>query len=156
MEKEFGISGEETSVGVGADLPALVFLIDLGKSAAEYGLMALVALRAGKEITETVTFCMEWAKKIKRYVTGHHTYLEREDAYPLAVNAVVEHLGRMPKSIVFEGYMVGDWTGGGWDHLVSVTEIGEPPQNPGAWVPHHFQFNLDGKKVSRLSWRAMG
>jgi hypothetical protein len=42
--------------------------------------------------------------------------------------------------------MVGDATGGGWDEMVELTEIGEPPQNIAGWVPHHFQFKVNGKQ----------
>ena len=97
-------------------------------------------------IAGVVNFYVEAAKKLKKYVSGRYTYLEQDGAYALAVNAVIEHLGTLPKSIVLEGYMTGDPTGGGWDDKVEVTEIGEAPPHPGAWLPHHFQFKIDGKR----------
>jgi hypothetical protein len=146
LEEKFGLPGEEASVGMGADLPALVFVIDIGEIVVKYGLMAWGALTLGQDITERVAFYVEAAKRIARYLKGHHTYLERDAAFILAVNAIVEHLGKAPKSIVLEGYMIGDWAGGGWDETVEVSGMGEPPPHPGAWVPHHFQFKIDRKK----------
>jgi hypothetical protein len=119
-------------------------------------------LTSGKDITEYVAFYLEAAKKLAKYLRGHNAYLERDGAYIIAVDAVVRHLGGTPKSIVLEGYMLGDAARppfrlilvgrcsvvdadcGGGDDMAEVSDIGEAPL--GAWVPHYFQFKIDGKK----------
>jgi hypothetical protein len=146
LEKEFGLPGNEAEIGTGASGPGLVFLIDIGDLIAKYGGWALLVLSKPKDITEVVTFYVAIAKRLAKYVNGRHAYLERDGAYALGVNALVEHLGGLSKSIVLDGYMVGDYAGGGWDDMVELTEIGEAPRHTGAFVPHHFQFEIDGKK----------
>lgn len=146
LEREFGLPGEEASIGTGAEGPGLVFLVDIAPLVAQYGLMSWGALTLGKDVTETIAFYLDLAKKLAKYVKGHHTYLERDAAYALALEAVVKQVGGVPKKLVLEGYMTGDPAGGGWDHQVPVTEIGPSPPHLGAFLPHHFQFKIDGKK----------
>jgi hypothetical protein len=62
-------------------------------------------LALGKEVIENIGFYLEGAKRLAKYVTGHNAYLEREDAFIFAVDAVVKHLGRTPKSLTLDGYM---------------------------------------------------
>lgn len=100
----------------------------------------------GKNISGVVDFYVDAAKKLKKYVSDHHTYLEQDGAYVLAVNAVLGYLGKAPRSIILEGYMTGDPTGDGSDHLVELDGIRRAPPHRGAWLPHHFQFRIDGNK----------
>ena len=144
LEKEFGLTGHEASVGTGAEGPGIAFLVDIADLIKTYGGYALFVLVKGKDITEAITFYIEVGKRLARYVKGHYTYLEWNGAYALAVKAIVEHLGVLPKSLVLEGYGLGDPSGGGWDHEVELTEIGELPRHAGAFLPHHFQFKVNG------------
>ena len=112
----------------------------------KYGLPAYGALALGKNITGIIGFYTDLAKRAAKYLKGHHAYLERDGAYALAINALVDHLGGTSKSIVLEGYMVGAYASGGEDHMVELTKIGEAPPHDGAFVPHHFQFTVDGEK----------
>ena len=145
LEREFGLRGEEASIGTGAEGPGIVFLIDIAEVVGKYGLVTWGVLTLGKEIPETVSFYVELAKKLAKYIKGHSAYLEQNGAYALAVNAVVEHLGKTPKSIVLEGYMTGDPMGDESDYMVELSKIGKPPPHSGAFLPHHFQFKIDGK-----------
>ena len=104
----------------------------------------------GKNITGLIGFYTDLAKRAVKYVRGRHAYLERDGAYALAISALVEHLGGTSKSIVLDGYMVGDYAGGGWDHMVELKEIGDEPPHAGAFVPHHFQFKVDGKRLIKV------
>ena len=146
LEAELGLRGEEASIGTGAEGPGIVFLLDVTELVAKYGLIGWGALNLGKNIVGVVDFYLDAAKKLKKYVSGHHTYLEQDGAYVLAVDAIIEHLGKAPKSIVLEGYMTGDPAGDDWDHMLEVTEIGKAPPHLGAFLPHHFQFKIDGRR----------
>ncbi len=71
LEKEFGQPGKEASIGTGAEGPGIVFLVDLFELFKHYGGWALFLLTQGKDITEVVTFYIEGAKKLAKYVQGH-------------------------------------------------------------------------------------
>lgn len=148
LEAEFGLKGEETSIGTGAEGPGIVFLIpDIAPLVVQYGLTAWGALSLGKDITGTVQFYVKAAKKLARFVNGHHTYLERDGAFILAVNAVLEHHGKTPKSIVIDGYDLGQVGPDPSDDVIPLTGIANPPPHSGAWLQHHFQFLINGKKI---------
>lgn len=146
LEEELGIPGEEISLGTGADFPGLLFYIDIADIVQRYGALALFALVKGKDIGESIAFYIDVSKRLARYVAARVAYLEWEGAQALAVEAVVEHLQQAPKSLILEGYAKGDYAGGGWDNEIELTEIGELPSHPGAFLPHHFQFEVDGGK----------
>ena len=146
LEAQLGLTLEETSVGTGADFPGLETFVEIGQFLKDWGPWAADTLVKGKDYAEAIVFYGVIAKWLSKYLKGLHGYVERKAASWIAVGAIEEHLGRKPKSLVLEGYMTGDWTGGGWDHDVPVTEINDPPPHSGSLLPHHFQFRVDGEK----------
>jgi len=144
LEKEFGVPSQEGDVGIGASTPGIEFLIDIADLVLRFGAIGWGALVLGKEIGELLEFYVEVTKRIGKFVTGHYAYVDPPGAYASAVTALVQHLGGVTKSIVLDGYMHGDMSGS-LDPATELSIIDEMPC-PGAYVAHHFQFKIDGKK----------
>jgi hypothetical protein len=65
LEKEFGVPGEEASIGTGAEGPGVVFFIDL---IWEYGVPAYALLSVGKDVTELIQQFSKALKSVKNAI----------------------------------------------------------------------------------------
>ena len=143
LEAEFGTEFQEANVGPGADLPAFLTIV----STANVPLWALLlgAFFMGRSINENLDAWSEIARKIKPFF-GRRVILARNGAAALAVEAVLEELGGLPKAIRLVGYRPCDI---GDKRNLQVSdgneEIRENPQTLFlGQVLHEFEIEADG------------
>lgn len=140
IKSEFDIDFDEVNIGPGADLPAFVTVISENVVPLIPWLMAVFF--SGKPIVDNVDAWRAILSKIKPFF--HRTVvLNRNGAAVLAMNAVFEDMGGIPKKVVLHGYKP-DYK---FDEaqLVVPTDIKDPiPTINLGTVKHVFHIEADG------------
>lgn len=104
LEAEFGLSAIEGNIGSGADVPA--FIIDLLNGATPNWVFLLNLFFAGKPIQDNLGAWIDAVKAV-RSLFGKRVVLARHGASVLAIEAVFNELGGLPKSVKMWSYRTG-------------------------------------------------
>ncbi|HQR90103.1 MAG: hypothetical protein B7Z44_05275 [Caulobacter sp. 12-67-6] len=143
LEKEFGLPFEEANIGPGADLPAFVTLLQTSQTSVLALLIALFF--GGKPIKESLTAWRDMARKLLSFFP-RRIFLNRQGAAVLAIDAVMEAMGGLPKSIRLLSYRNRHVHED--ENLATIeasTEIAEPPATLYlGYVRHVFDIEADG------------
>lgn len=140
LETEFGLPALEGNIGPGADVPA--FIIDLLNGTSPNWLFLLTLFFAGKPIQENLGAWADAVKAIRAFF-GKRVVLARQGASVLAVEAVFNDLGGIPKSIKMLSYRTWhDEDPRSYD-CVATIEPNAPTLNM-SQVVHVFEIEADG------------
>ncbi|MCV9962602.1 hypothetical protein OIU34_11900 [Pararhizobium sp. BT-229] len=145
LEHEFDVHFEEANVGPGADIPA--FLTAIATTSVPLWSVLIGAFFLGKPINENLDAWADIGRKIKGFFK-RPVVLARHGASVLAVEAVFDEMGGIPKSIHLLSYRpeyMGDL-----DSLAAIEcsdKISEnvPTLNLG-FILHIFEIEADGQQ----------
>ncbi len=140
IKSEFDADFDEANIGPGADLPAFVTVIASNLVPLIPWLMAVFF--SGKPIVDNIEAWRTILSKIRPFFR-RTIVLNRNGAAVLAMDAVFEDMGGIPKRVVLHGYKP-DYR---YDdaELVVPTEIEEPmPTLNMSMVKHVFHIEADG------------
>ena len=104
LEKEFGQVFEEVDVAPGYSVPAFASFVQI---VSDYWPALVAAFFLAKPVSDNLGVWAETARKVRRYFTGRDIVLGRNAAAALAIEAVFEEMGGVPKTIRCLGY---HWT----------------------------------------------
>lgn len=143
LEQEFEAVFQEVNVGPGADIPA--FLTELINARVPLWSAALVTFFAGTRIKENLDAWTEMAYALRRFF-ARPIILARHGAAVLALEAVLDELGGMPKVIRLVRYRAGHLAG---DGSPAQAELGggieeNPPTLNLGYLVHLFEIEVDG------------
>ncbi|QLL42824.1 TIR domain-containing protein [Sulfitobacter pontiacus] len=140
IKTEFDCEFEEANIGPGADLPAFVTFIASNVVPLIPWLMAIFF--SGKPIVDNIEAWRTILSKIRPFFC-RTVVLNRNGAAVLAIDAVFEDMGGIPKKVVLLGYKP-DYRYNDAE-LVAPTEIEDPmPTLNLSMVKHVFQIEADG------------
>jgi hypothetical protein len=143
LEAEFGTSFEEGNIGPGADFPVFVTLIDMAVH--QVWPLLLAALLLGKPIKENLSAWHDMARKLKSFFT-RGVYFNRKGALLLAVDAVLDELGSLPRSVRLLAYRPSHVAES--EDLATMilgSEVADPlPTLYLGFVAHVFELDVDG------------
>ncbi|WP_299825338.1 TIR domain-containing protein [uncultured Roseobacter sp.] len=140
IKSEFDAEFDEANIGPGADLPAFVTVIASNVVPLIPWLMAVFF--SGKPIVDNIEAWRTILSKVKPFFR-RTVVLNRNGAAVLAMDAVFEDMGGMPKKVILHGYKP-DYR---YDdaQLVAPTEIEDPvPTLNLSMVKHVFHIEADG------------
>lgn len=140
IRSEFDADFEEANIGPGADLPAFVTVIASNVVPLIPWLMAVFF--SGKPIVDNIEAWRTILSKIRPFFR-RTIVLNRNGAAVLAMDAVFQDMGGIPKKVVLHGYRPGSR----YDDtkLVAPTEINDPiPTLNLSMVKHVFHIEADG------------
>ena len=139
IKTEFDADFEEVNVGPGADLPAFVTVIASNVVPLIPWLMAIFF--SGKPIVENIDAWRTLLSKIRPFFR-RTVVLNRNGAAVLAMDAVFQDMGGIPKKVVLHGYKPGHR----YDtELVTPTGIDDPmPTLNLSQLKHVFHIEADG------------
>lgn len=140
IRTEFNAEFEDANIGPGADLPAFVTVIASNVIPLIPWLMAVFF--SGKPIVDNVEAWRTILGKIRPFFS-RTVVLNRNGAAVLAMDAIFEDMGGIPKHVVLHGYKPEY----GYDdaELVAPLEIEDPvPTLNLSMVKHVFQIEADG------------
>lgn len=144
LEEEHGLPFEDGNIGPSADLPAFITLLQSNVYVPLWVLISSLFF-LGKPLTENFDAWRKMGSKVRSLLT-RPTYLNRQGAAALAVDALVDAIGGSPKSLQLISYHV-DHIGGEID-LASAelgTEImGAPDTLYLGFIRHIFEIEADG------------
>lgn len=143
LEREFDCEFAEANIGPGADIPA--FLTIIATTTVPLWAVLLSAFFLGKPINENLTAWSEIGRKVRSFF-GRQVVLARNGAAAIAVEAVFEEMGGLPKTVRLLSYRAG--------HIGDDESIGDisrsdrihenvPTLNLG-YVRHIFEIEADG------------
>lgn len=143
LEQEFEAVFQEVNVGPGADIPA--FLTELIDAKVPLWSAALVTFFAGKRIKENLDAWSEMARTLRRFF-ARPIILARHGAAVLALEAVLDELGGMPRVIRLVRYRAGHPAE---DFSPAQADLGDgieenPPTLNLGYVVHLFEIEADG------------
>lgn len=145
LEREFGVSFEDADVGPGADIPA--FLTVIATTAIPLWSVLLAAFFFGKPINENLEAWTEIGRKLRTFF-GKPVILAQHGASVLAVCAVFDEMGGMPRSLKLLSYRAGFI--GDSDDLEQIAPSEKISENPPTLnlgiVCHIFEIEADGQK----------
>ena len=140
IKSEFDADFDEANIGPGADLPAFVTVIASNLVPLIPWLMAVFF--SGKPIVDNIEAWRALLSKIKPFFR-RTVVLNRNGAAVLAMDAVFEEMGGIPKKVVLHGYKPDyryDDT-----QLIAPAEIEDPmPTLNLSMVKHVFHIEADG------------
>ena len=140
IKSEFDADFEEANIGPGADLPAFVTVIASNVVPLIPWLMAVFF--SGKPILDNTEAWRTILRKIKPFLR-RTVVLNRNGAAVLAMEAVFEDMGGIPKKVMLHGYKP-DYRHDDAE-LVAPTEIEDPmPTQNLSKVKHVFHIEADG------------
>ncbi len=142
LEKEFNCEFSEANIGPGADIPA--FLTIIATTQVPLWTTALGVFFLGKPINENLDSWLEIGRKVRSFF-GKRVVLARNGAAAIAVEAVCEEMGGMPKTLRLLSYRVGFI--GDEEKIDEILRSGEilknvPTLNLG-FVRHIFEIEAD-------------
>jgi hypothetical protein len=145
LEREFDVRFEEANVGPGADIPA--FLTVITATSVPLWSVLIGAFFLAKPINENLDAWADIGRKIKAFFK-RPVVLARHGASVLAVEAVFDEMGGIPKSIRLLSYRpeyMGDL--GSLAAIERSDEISEnvPTLNLG-FILHIFEIEADGQQ----------
>ncbi|MEI9851792.1 MAG: hypothetical protein WDN24_14255 [Sphingomonas sp.] len=143
LEAEFGLPFEDADIGPGASLPAFatLFQIQVPAWTLLFGLFFM-----GKKIKENGEAWRDLFGMLKRFL-NRPVYVNRQGAAVLAMEAVLEDMGGLPKAVQLLGY--------GTSHITEPDEFNPedaagisdaPPTLYLGFVRHVFNVEADGTK----------
>jgi hypothetical protein len=145
LEQDFHVSFVPANIGAGADIPS--FLTVIATAAIPVWVVVLSAFFLGKPVNENLSAWREIASKLHRFFS-RPVVLSRNGAAVLAVEAVLDEMDGLPKSIHLLSYRA-HYAGFG-DKLVSLPtsdEIGaSPPVLNLGHLQHVFEIDADGTR----------
>ena len=145
LEREFGSNFREVNVGPGADIPA--FLTDLMTANVPAWTVLLGGFFAGKAIKENREAWGGMIRAIRRF-SARPVVLGRHGAAVLAVEAVMDEIGGLPKIIRLKSYRAGHF--GEYGSLAEADPGEGIAQNPPTLnlgqVIHLFEIEADGMR----------
>ncbi|QXT38743.1 hypothetical protein [Gymnodinialimonas ceratoperidinii] len=143
LERDFDCEFAEANIGPGADIPA--FLTIIATTTVPIWTVLLGAFFLGKPISENLTAWSEIGGRLRSFF-GRQVVLARNGAAAIAVEAVFEELGGLPKTIRLLSYRPG--------HIGDDERIGDMPQSDSiqenvptlnlGYVRHIFEIEADG------------
>jgi len=137
------VSFAQANIGAGADIPS--FLTIIATAPVPIWLVILSVFFMGRPINENLSAWGEIAAKLRRFFS-RPVVLSRNGAASLAVEAVLEEMGGIPKSIRLISYRAH--YAGSDDKLVSLpdsTQIeASPPVLNLGHAQHVFEIEADG------------
>lgn len=140
IKSEFDADFEEANIGPGADLPAFVTVIASNVVPLIPWLMAVFF--SGKPIVDNIEAWRTILSKIRPFFS-RTVVLNRNGAAVLAMDAVFEDMGGIPKEVVLHGYKPDYRYDDG--ELVAPTEIEDPmPTLNLRMLKHVFHIEADG------------
>ncbi len=144
LEQEFCVAFSEANVGPGADIPA--FLTIIATTSVPLWSVLLGAFFLGKPISENLEGWADIGRRLRSFF-AKPVILARHGASVLAVEAVFDEMGGMPKAIQMKSYRVG--LIGDTDNLEAIERSGEiventPTLNLG-YACHIFEIEADGQ-----------
>lgn len=145
LEEDFGVNFTEENVGPGADIPA--FLTVIATTSVPLWSVLIGAFFLGKPISENLNAWADIARKLRSFF-ARPVILARHGASVLAVEAVFNEMGGMPKTVTLRSYRVGHiGERDSIENLGSSEEICEnvPTLNLG-YSFHIFEIEADGQK----------
>jgi hypothetical protein len=139
---EFGKDFEEVNVGPGADIPA--FLTDLANTSIPLWSAVLGAFFLGKPIKDNLDAWLQMRDALRRFFS-RPVVLARHGAAVLAINAIVDEIGDMPRLVRLLSYRVGHISeGDGWKQIDAEKVIQEnPPTLNLGYLIHVFEIEAD-------------
>lgn len=143
LECEFECKFEEANIGPGADIPA--FLTTIATTTVPLWTVLLGTFFLGKPINENLTAWSEIGRKVRSFF-GRQVVLARNGAAAIAVEAIFEEMGGLPKTVRLLSYRtghIGDSDGIG-DILRSDEIQGNVPTLNLGHVRHIFEIEADG------------
>lgn len=143
LEAEFGVSFEEGNVGPSADLPAFITLLQT--STVPLWQLAVAAFLLGKPIKDNWEAWRDMARAVRAFFS-RPTFLNRQSAIPIAVEAVMVTADEPPKSIRLLGYEVGQVM----EPVDAASVIEGVSNGPDTiylgFVRHVFEIEADGER----------
>ena len=140
IKSEFGADFEEANIGPGADIPAFVTVIASNVVPLIPWLMAIFF--SGKPIVENIEAWRTILSKIRPFFK-RTVVLNRNGSAVLAMDAVFEEMGGIPKTVVLHGYK-SDYRHDDAEP-VAPKEIEAPTQTRNlSMVKHVFYIEADG------------
>ena len=143
LEREFDCEFAEANIGPGADIPA--FLTIIATTTVPLWTVLLGTFFLGKTIDENLSAWAEIGRKVRSFF-GRPIVLARNGAAAIAVEAVCEEMGGLPKTVRLLSYRAG--------HIGDVEGIGEIPRSDEirenvptlnlGYVRHIFEIEADG------------
>ncbi|WP_417253792.1 hypothetical protein [Celeribacter sp.] len=143
LERDFKCKFAEANIGPGADIPA--FLTVIATTTVPLWTVLLSAFFLGKPINDNLSAWGEISKKVRSFF-GKPVVLARNGAAAIAVEAVCEEMGGLPKTVRLLSYRVG--------HIGDSENIGEIPRSDEiqenvptlnlGYVRHIFEIEADG------------
>lgn len=144
LEAEFGTTFVEVNIGPGFDIPA--FVTELAATSVPLWTVVVGTFFLGKPISDNLTAWANLGSKIKGYFTKP-IVLGRHGASILAVEAVFEEIGGMPKMIRLLSYRAAHISD--VDDLVKLKRSNEIEENPPTInlgvICHVFEMEADGQ-----------
>ena len=143
LECEFECKFEEANIGPGADIPA--FLTIIATTTVPLWTLLLGTFFLGKPINENLAAWSEIGRKVRSFF-GRQVVLARNGAAAIAVEAVCEEMGGLPKTVRLLSYRAG--------HIGDRESIGDIPRSDDiqdnaptlnlGYVRHIFEIEADG------------
>jgi hypothetical protein len=141
LEAEFGLPTLEANIGPGADVPA--FIVDLLNGTSPNWLLLLGLFFAGKPIKENVSAWIDGVKAIRSFF-GRRVVLGRHGASVLAIEAVFNEVGGIPKTVRMLSYRTWHDPDPTKYNLSNTIEKNAPILNM-SQVVHVFEIEADGQ-----------
>lgn len=143
LERNFKCKFAEANIGPGVDIPA--FLTVIATTTVPLWTVLLSAFFLGKPINDNLSAWGEISRKVRSFF-GKPVVLARNGAAAIAVEAVCEEMGGLPKTVRLLSYRVG--------HICDSENIGEIPRSDEiqenvptlnlGYVRHIFEIEADG------------
>lgn len=142
LEREVGFKLYEADIGPGASLPAFVALLPISAPVT----LLLTLFFAGKPINENLDHWIEIGKKLRKLFV-RPPRLNRQGAAVLAIQAIIDHINHLPKSIRLESYRPRSLMDDNDLDPTVDAEIYEAPETLFlGFVEHDFHIEADGVK----------
>ena len=143
LERDFKCEFTEANIGPGADIPA--FLTIIATTTVPLWTVLLGTFFLGKPINDNLSAWAEISRKVKSFF-GKPVVLARNGAAAIAVEAVCEEMGGLPKTVRLLSYRAGHI--GDSESIGEIAPSGEirdnvPTLNLG-YVRHIFEIEADG------------
>lgn len=143
LEREFECEFAEANIGPGADIPS--FLTIIATTTVPLWTVLLGSFFLGKPINENLSAWADIGRKVKSFF-GRPVVLARNGAAAIAVEAVCDEMGGLPKTVRLLSYRVA--------HIGESEGIGEIPRSDEicenvptinlGYVRHIFEIEADG------------
>lgn len=144
-ENIYGTKFEEVDVAPGYSLPAYATFIEL---ISEYWPLLVAAFFMAKPASENLLVWRALAKRVRRLFPGNQIALGRNAAAALAVEAVFDELGGIPKTIECKRYYIIDRRDFGKEfedtHREKRIDLSPSTEYLGM-VIHNFKITADGE-----------